>query len=345
MISAMIQKLVRRENLSFYEAQGVMAQIMDGEATAAQIGSLLTALRMKGETVEEIAGCAQIMKAKACPFHTQYRALLDTCGTGGDGSGTFNISTTVAFVAAGAGVPVAKHGNRSVSSRCGSADVLEALGVKIDLNPQEMEQVLQETKIGFLYAPLFHRTMKHVIGPRREVGIRSIFNLLGPLTNPAGAKVQVLGVYQPELTQVLAQVLDRLKVESAYVVHGAGGLDEISTLGSTKITFLRKGSIKNETIFPEDFGITRATRKDIAGGDAHRNAEITKSILQGQKGPCRDIVLLNSAAAFTVYGLARNLAQGMQIARESIDSGKAMEKLDQLIAATNQVRQQGVMRA
>ena len=338
MIREVINKIVRRENLSFTEARDVMEQVMEGKATPAQIGSLLTALRMKGETVEEIAGCAETMRTKALPITSKHSTLIDTCGTGGDGSGTFNISTTVAFVVAGAGLPVAKHGNRSVSSKSGSADLLEALGVKIDLSPSEVEIILNEIGIGFLYAPVFHQAMKHAIGTRREVGIRSIFNILGPLTNPARAKVQVLGVYDPDLTEIMAQVLERLGVESAYVVHGAGGLDEISTLGHTKISCLQQGSIKTFTIYPEDFGFARVTLQDLQGGDAHHNAQITRSVLAGKKGPYRDIVLLNAAAAFVAAGIAKDLAFGVKMAGNSIDSGQALEKLEQLIEATNRIK-------
>jgi len=338
MIKEMLKKVVMRENLSFAEAREVMEQVMDGKATPAQIGGLLTALRMKGETVEEIAGCAQAMKTKAHSINSKHRTLIDTCGTGGDGSGTFNISTTMAFVVAGAGLPVAKHGNRSVSSKSGSADLLEALGVKIDLSPDEVKSVLNEIGISFLYAPVFHQAMKHAIGPRREVGIRSIFNILGPLTNPACAKVQVLGVYDPDLTETMAQVLERLGVETAYVVHGAGGLDEISTLGPTKISCLRQGSVKTYTINPEDYGFSRVKLADLQGGEAGKNAQITRNILEGQKGPYRDIVLLNGAVAIMAGGIAKDISAGVKIAKEILDSGKALEKLEQLIEATNRIK-------
>lgn len=243
MITEAISRVIGRENLSSLEASEVMKEIMDGRATSAQIGSFLTGLRMKGETPEEILGCAQVMRARAEGITTNHPFLVDTCGTGGDGSGTFNISTAVCFVAAGAGLPVAKHGNRSVSSKCGSADVLEALGVKIDLSPQKAEYILNEIGIGFLFAPIYHKSMKHAVGPRREIGIRTVFNMLGPLTNPAQARFQIVGVYDASLTEVVAQVLEKLGVEGAYVVHGAGGLDEISTLGPTRITHLHRGTI------------------------------------------------------------------------------------------------------
>lgn len=338
MIKEMINKVVMRENLSFTEANQVMGQVMEGEATPAQIGSLLTALRMKGETVEEIAGCAQAMRTKACSISSKHTVLIDTCGTGGDGSGTFNISTTVAFVVAGAGLPVAKHGNRCVSSKSGSADLLEALGVRIDLTPGEVETVLNEIGMAFMYAPVFHQAMKHAIGPRREVGIRSIFNILGPLTNPARAQIQVLGVYDPGLTEIMAQVLERLGAETAYVVHGAGGLDEISTLGPTKVSCLQRGYLKNFTINPEDYGFSRAGLADLQGGEADRNAQITRSILEGKKGAYRDIVLLNAGVALLAGGIAKDLFEGIKIAENILDSGQALEKLEQLVAATNRVK-------
>jgi anthranilate phosphoribosyltransferase len=259
---------------------------------------------------------------------------VDTCGTGGDNSGTFNISTTAAFVAAGAGVHVAKHGNRSITSKCGSADLLEALGIKLDLPPEKTKEVLDETGIAFLFAPHYHKAMSHAIGPRKEIGIRSIFNILGPLTNPAGAKVQVLGVYAPELTETVAGVLESLGSESAFVVHGEGRLDEISTIGPTKVSFLNRGVIKNFTIYPEDFGIKRVSINELKGGDAISNARITRNVLEGKKGPHRDIVLLNAGAVFFAGDFARDLQEGIRIAEETIDSGKALEKLEQLIAAT-----------
>jgi anthranilate phosphoribosyltransferase len=331
----MISKVVRRENLSFAEAKEAMGQVMEGRATPAQIGSLLTALRMKGETAEEIAGFAQGMRDKALMIKSKHYPLIDTCGTGGDGSGTFNISTTSALVAAGAGLPVAKHGNRSVSSKSGSADLLEALGVKIELLPAETELILNELGIAFLYAPAFHLAMKHAAGPRREVGIRSIFNLLGPLTNPAQAQVQVLGVCEPHLTEIMAQVLEQLGTKTAYVVHGAGGLDEASTLGPTKITCLDQGSIRSFFIDPEEYGLPRAKLADLQGGEASHNAMITMNILKGQPGPCRDIVLLNSAVALTAGGAAKDIREGIEIAAETIASGRAIAKLEQLKAATN----------
>ncbi|MBS3970039.1 MAG: anthranilate phosphoribosyltransferase [Clostridia bacterium] len=335
MIREAIGRVIRRENLSSQEASEVMKEIMDGKATSAQIGSFLTGLRMKGETAEEILGCAQVMRAKAERLTTRHPFLVDTCGTGGDESGTFNISTAVCFVAAGAGLPVAKHGNRSVSSKCGSADVLEALGVKIDLSPQKTEHILNEIGIGFLFAPIYHKSMKHAIGPRREIGIRTVFNMLGPLTNPARARFQIVGVYDASLTEVVAQVLEKLGVEGAYVVHGAGGLDEISTLGPTRITHLHRGTINTFYITPEDFGFPRRSLLDLKGDDALYNAQIVKKVLAGEKGPHREIVLLNAAAVFSAAGAARNLQEGIGIAVEAVDTGRAMTKLEELIYLSN----------
>lgn len=341
MLKLAINQVVTGKSLSIEEARQVMLGIMEGRATEAQIGSLLTALRMKGETVEEITGCALAMREKASHITSRHSRLVDTCGTGGDGSGTFNISTTAAFVVAGAGVPVAKHGNRSVSSKSGSADLLEALGANLDLTPAEVENILNQVGIGFLFAPAFHKAMKYAVGPRREIGIRSIFNILGPLTNPAGAKVQVLGVFDPELTEALARVLQQLGVERALVVHGAGGLDEISTLGPTKVSYLKKGDITNIIIDSEGLGFPRVRREQLQGGDASLNAKITLSILAGEKGPCRDIVLINAGAALTAAGAAGDLSEGIKMAASSIDSGSAKEKLDQFIAATQSIRAAG----
>lgn len=335
MIKETLHKLIIGKNLNTIEAKAAMEYVMAGHASPAQIGSLITALRMKGETVEEIAGCAQAMRNMALPIKSRHNKLIDTCGTGGDCSGTFNISTTAAFVAAAGGLPVAKHGNRSVSSKSGSADVLEALGVRINLSPQEAQQVLDDIDITFLFAPAFHLAMKHAVGPRRELGFRSIFNILGPLTNPAQANIQLLGVPEPDLTEKMAQVLEQLGVETAYVVHGAGGLDEVSTLGATKISSLQNGSIKTYMIEPEEYGLDRAKIGELSGGDASHNAKITRNILEGCKGPHRDIVLLNGAVAFLAGGLVEDITEGVLYAAEMIDSGKALGKLEELIAATN----------
>jgi len=335
MIREAISRVTKGESLTQEEANKVMNEIMEGKATDAQIGSFLTALKMKGETSEEISGCAQVMRDKALPIKSRHSVLVDTCGTGGDGTGTFNISTTVAFVAAGAGLAVAKHGNRSVSSQSGSADVLEALGVKIDLAPNEVEQILDQIGIGFLYAPNFHKAMKYAAGPRKEIGIRSIFNILGPLTNPARARYQVVGVYDVGLTEVVARGLERLGVEAAFVVHGAGGLDELSTLGPSKLTQLNKGSIKTFEITPEDFGLSRSQINSIKGGSAQYNAEITRKVLSGEKGPHRDIVVLNAAAVFAITGFTEDLGEGVKLARDTIDSGKALDKLEEMKEASH----------
>ena len=332
-----INQIMEGKNLSIKQAAEAMNLIMSGKATKAQIAGFITALRMKGETVEEITGCAQVMRDKATEVKPKEPIVVDTCGTGGDGVGTFNISTTTALVIAGAGVPVAKHGNRSVSSRSGSADVLETLGVNLELSSQEVAKAVDEIGIGFLYAPKFHKAMKHAIGPRKELGIRTVFNILGPLTNPARAKRQVLGVYDPELTSVLARVLGNLGVEKAFVVHGAGGLDEISILGETKVSYLCDGKVEELTIHPNDFGLSVAELEAIKGGTVQDNAEITLEILKGESGPTRDIILLNSAAGLLVADQVDNLEEGVELAAKIIDSGKALEKLEELISYTKKV--------
>ncbi|MEL7568180.1 MAG: anthranilate phosphoribosyltransferase [Dehalobacterium sp.] len=342
MIKEAISRVISGHSLSAEEAGAVMEQIMEGRATGAQIGSFLTGLRMKGETVEEIFGCARVMRDKALPVRTRNIKVVDTCGTGGDGTGTFNISTTAAFVVAGASLAVAKHGNRSISSKSGSADVLKTMGVNIELAPKEVEKIIDRIGIGFLFAPVFHQAMKYAIGPRREIGIRSIFNILGPLTNPARASFQVLGVYDEGLTETIALVLDRLGVEGACVVHGAGGLDEVSTLGPSKITLLKGGKIKTFHIVPEEFGFPRRNLADIKGDDAIFNAEITRQVLAGQEGPAREIVLLNAAAAFLACEEVVDLHEGVKLAAHVIDQGLAKEKMDQLIAVSNSSLKQGV---
>lgn len=352
MIREMIQEVVNGKDLSEEEMISVMEEIMEGKATDAQIGAFITALRMKGETIAEITGAAKVMRAKATPIRIQNNAvsidrdeinvdretIVDTCGTGGDGTSTFNVSTTTAFVAAGGGLKVAKHGNRSVSSQCGSADVLEALGVNLDVGPEVVEESIRTIGIGFLFAPKLHRAMKYAIGPRREVGIRSIFNVLGPLTNPAKANVQVLGVYESRLTSVMAEVLQRLGSTSALVVFGEGSYDEISIAGPTQVSELRDGAISNYSIEPEDFGMTRANISDIRGGDAEQNAAIVREILAGQPGPKRDMVLLNAGATFYAARKAQDIREGINMAAESIDSGMAAQKLEQLIKKTNEAQ-------
>ena len=335
MIKESIAKVVKKENLTEEEAVGAMREIMGGTATPAQIASFITALRMKGETVEEITGCAKVMCEKATRINIDREIIVDTCGTGGDESHTFNISTATAFVAAGAGLTVAKHGNRSVSSQCGSADVLVALGAKIEIAPEKVKECIEKIGIGFLFAPLFHSAMKNAIGPRREIGIRTIFNILGPLTNPAGAKVQLLGVYNPDLTEPLAMVLRNLGSKSAFVVYGEGNFDEISITGRTKISQLENGEVQNYYIQPEDFGLKRANLEDIKGGDATKNAQIIIELLKEERGPKQDVVLLNSAAVFIAAGKAKTFEEGIEIGRRSIESGSALQKLEQLIKMTN----------
>ena len=334
MIKEAIQSLVSGKNLSEAEMAGCIKEIMEGKSTDAQIGSFLTALRMKGETVEEITGAARIMRDKATTIKAP-EGVLDTCGTGGDMSHTFNISTTTAFVVAGAGVPVAKHGNRSVSSQSGSADLLEALGIKIDLTPAMVERCLSETGFGFLFAPLFHPAMKFAIGPRREMGIRTIFNILGPITNPAGAQRQILGVYADALTETLAKVLGKLGALDAIVVHGEDGLDEITISSRTKVSRFCQGKTDNFYVEPEDFGLRKGTIKDIRGGTKDDNAAITLSILNGEKGPRRDIVLMNTAFALIAAGKTEDMKTALSIAADTIDSGKASQKLDEVKRVSN----------
>jgi len=346
-INEAIKKAIDLVDLTEYEAESVLEMIMSGQCTEAQIASLLTALRMKGETVAELTGFAKVMRRKAAAVRqhtavsaeiadTEREALIDTCGTGGDVSGSFNVSTATAFVVAGAGVCVAKHGNRSVSSQCGSADVVEALGVKIELRPETIGRCIDEVGIGFLHAPLLHAAMKYVAPVRRQMGIRTIFNMLGPLTNPAGANIQVVGVYAAELTELLARVLLELGSTRALVVHGSDGLDEITITAESKITELRDGELSTYTVAPEDFGLKRAALGEIQGGDARQNSEIILEVLRGSRGPRRDIVLLNAAAAFVASSKAGGFKDGVEVAAESIDSGNALSKLEQLIQFTNQ---------
>lgn len=332
-----IRKVVSGRHLAEEEAVAVMEQIMKGEASPAQIASLLTALHLKGETVEEITGFARVMRRLSTAVKSRHPVLVDTCGTGGDGSGTFNISTTAAFVVAGAGAPVAKHGNRSVSSRSGSADVLEELGVIVDLDHAAMEECLDKTGIAFLFAPALHRAMGYAAGPRREIGIRTIFNILGPLTNPAGARAQVLGVYSPPLTEVLARVLAKLGSSCSFVVHGAGGLDEVSLAGTSVICEIKDGSVRKGTLDPARFGFKYAPVATLAGGSPKENADITRLILEGEKGPRRDVVVLNSALGLVAGGKARGISEGLAMAASSIDSGSAMRKLKDLIETTRRL--------
>ena len=335
MIKEAISQVVRGAHLSEEEMISAMNEIMEGKASNAQIGAFITALRMKGETIEELTGAAKVMRAKAAKIKVD-SSIVDTCGTGGDGTNTFNISTACAFVAAGGGLKVAKHGNRSVSSQCGSADVLHTLGVKIDCAPEQVEECIRKIGIGFLYAPVFHTAMKYATPPRREIGIRTIFNLLGPLSNPAAASVQLLGVYDAALTLIMCEALKKLGVRAALVVHGEGGFDEITTTGTTRVSELKQGKIITYEVCPEDFGLKRGRLEDIIGGDADQNAKIIQSVLSGEKGPKRDIVLLNAGALFMAAEAAGNFKEGITLAACSIDSGAATEKLKQLIELTNQ---------
>jgi anthranilate phosphoribosyltransferase len=337
MIKESISRVIDREDLNEKQMVGVMNEIMSGEATPAQIGSFITALRMKGETIEEISGAAMVMRKKATRITTgvavdKGEILVDTCGTGGDSSGTFNVSTTTAFVVAAAGIPVAKHGNRSISSQCGSADVLEALGVNLDLTPEQVGNCVKEVGIGFLFAPMLHSAMKYAIGPRREIGIRTIFNVLGPLTNPAGANVQLLGVYSPDLCEKLARVLGRLGSQRALVVCGAGNVDELTVTGDTIVAELANGEVITYTVCPEDVGLNRCTLVDLKGGDTpEESAAILRDILGGAEGPRRNMLLFNSGAALYAAGKVSGLTPGVARAAELIDSGAALTKLDSLI--------------
>lgn len=332
-----IQKTVEGENLSQEEAFSVAQTIMQGKATDAQIAALLVALRLKGETVDEITGFARAMRQEAVKVPCISNTLVDTCGTGGDRSRTFNVSTLAALVAGGAGCKVAKHGNRSVSSQCGSADCLSELGVHLEITPELMAKCIDENGVGFLFAPLLHKAMKYAIGPRREIGIRTIFNVLGPLTNPAGAKRQLLGVFNGSLTESLANVLKNLGSEHVWVVYGEDGLDEITTTGPTKVTELKQGTIRTFTIEPEELGFQRAPKEALLGGDAKTNARIAMEVLSGKEGPARDMVLLNAGAVIYVAGVANSIQQGIEMAKESIDSGKALEKLETLRKMTQSV--------
>jgi anthranilate phosphoribosyltransferase len=331
MIREALGKIVSGSDLTAGESREVMMEIMQGQATQAQIGAFLAALRMKGETAEEIAGCARAMRENAIAVRPEQRVVVDTCGTGGDSSGTFNISTTVAFVAAGAGVAVAKHGNRSVSSRCGSADLLQALGVNLQVSAAQAARCIDEVGIGFLFAPQFHPAMKHALGPRQEIGLRTVFNILGPLCNPAGAARQLLGVYDVSLTGLMAEVLLALGTEHAFVVHGADGLDELSTTGTNRVSRVHGGRIETFDVDPLALGLPPAKLSDLAGGVAEDNAATTRAILDGVSGPRRDVVLLNTAAVIVAGDRASSLEEGLALAAEAIDTGKAREKLSMLV--------------
>lgn len=337
MMQSFIKKVEAGSDLSRQESESAMEEILSGRAGEDSIVALLSALRAKGETVGELVGFARTMRRHATPiFDAASRPdelLVDTCGTGGDASGTFNISTAAAFVAAGAGVHVAKHGNRSISSKCGSADVLEALGISLDVPPERIGAAIREIGIGFLYAPAMHTAMRHAMSARRRLG-RTAFNLLGPLTNPAGARAQVVGVFSDKVVEEIALVLSELGVEHAFVVHGAGGLDEISLAGETSVGEVRLDTVRLYQVTPEDFGLERAPVEAISGGDAAFNAEIIRAVLAGEKGPRRDIVVANAAAAIVASGRAADFLEGAHLAAASIDSGEARKKLDALIAFT-----------
>jgi anthranilate phosphoribosyltransferase len=350
MIRKAIARVVERNDLSESEMIDVMDQIMSGGATPAQIASFITGLRMKGETVDEITGAARVMRDRAQPIRVgksvlgmdrddinlDSESILDTCGTGGSGTNSFNISTTVAFVVAACGVKVAKHGNRAVSSSCGSADVLEALGVSLDLTPETVERCIAEIGIGFLFAPALHGAMKYAIGPRREIGIRTIFNLLGPLTNPAGADCQLLGVYREDLVEKVAHVLKRLGCRRGFVVHGLDGMDEITLTGETRIAEVTPVGVVVKLVSPEDFGLERCGAAELHGGDAVGNAVIVKEILAGGAGAKRRVVLLNAAFGLVAAGRAADVRDGLRLASEAIDSGRAALKLERLVVLTNE---------
>ncbi len=331
-----LQEIIRGRNLSEETMSQMITEILSGTITHSQIGAFIGALSTKGETFEELIGAARAMRRKAKRVQGTRSVVLDTCGTGGDGASTFNISTTTALVVAGCGVTVAKHGNRSVSSRCGSADLLEALGVNLNLDPEMVEEGICDINIGFLFAPLYHGAMKFAATARKEVGIRSIFNMLGPLTNPAGANCQLLGVYAPELTEMFAQALQGMGTRRAFVVHGHDGLDEISLSAPTRISELIDGKIKTYDLLPDQFFDRNTDLQDLAGGGPSENAAITLGILKGEKGPRRDVVLLNAGAALVVAGEAADIKDGIHLAGEAVDSGAAEDKLYQLIQFTNQ---------
>lgn len=330
MIREAIQSVVAGKSLTMDEAAQVMNEIMEGQVTPAQFGAFVTALRLKGETVDEIAGMAKIMRAKAVRVNVA-GPVIDVVGTGGDGLNTFNISTATAFVVAGAGLKVAKHGNRAASSQCGSADVLEALSVKFNLNAEQVQKCVEEVGIGFMFAPSYHPATKFAVGPRREIGIRTVFNILGPLTNPAFASNYLLGVADGSLVEKLTRVLKNLGCSHALVVHGEDGLDEITITGESRVCELKGGRIRNYTITPEDFGFARASMASLKGGTAEQNAALLRSILSGARVPQRDVVLMNAAAALVAGDRAKTLDQGLKLSQKSLDSGQALAKLEQLV--------------
>jgi anthranilate phosphoribosyltransferase len=341
MIKESIAKMSTGTDLTEEEARMATDEILTGKATDAQVGSFLTALRIKGETVDEITGAAKALRARSQKIHIgnhliniDEETIVDTCGTGGDGTNTFNVSTATALVVAGGAVKVAKHGQRASTDHCGSAEVLQALGLKLDISKTSVEKCISEIGLGFLYAPQFYGGIKYPHGPRREIGIRTIFNLLGPLTNPAGATAQIMGVYSPELTDKMAQVLNKLEAREAFVVCGEGTLDEISICGPTKMSHLKDSEIRSFEVAPDDFGLQTANPEDIKGGNAEDNAQIIRDVLSGQRNPKRDMVLLNASAAFVAAGLDHSFEAGIERAKDAIDSGRAKQKLEALISFT-----------
>ena len=336
MIVNLIEKLVQKKDLTFDESKSAMTLIMEGEASPSQFGSLITALRMKGETVDEVSGMASVMRSMSLHVQSE-NDLIDTCGTGGDGFGTFNISTAAAFVAAGAGQKIAKHGNRAMSSKSGSADVLEALGVNIQLHPEQISKCIEETGFGFMFAQSFHPSMKYAAGPRREMGIRTVFNLLGPLTNPAGAARQVIGVADPSIGELMAKVLGRLGSEKALVVHGDDGLDEITISTSSTVWELERGHVKKYQIRPQDFGLLVSSLDQIKADNAIESATLIRTVLAGEKSAARDIVLLNAGASLFVSGMSNEFDECISIGADAIDSGKAMKSLDDHIQLSNSI--------
>lgn len=331
-----LKKIVAGQDLDQDSSASMLMDIFSGNITDAQIGAFMAALSTKGETFEELAGAARAMRRKAKKIQTLSRNVIDIVGTGGDESGSFNISTTTSFVVAGAGVTVAKHGNRSISSQCGSADVLEALGVNLNVDPEIVEEAINEIGIGFMFAPLYHGSMKYAGKARQECGIRSIFNMLGPLTNPAAASCQLLGVYAPQLTEMFAQALKLLGVNKAFVVHGHDGMDEITTTAPTRVSELRDAAIRSYDLDPLEFFDAYADPEDLKGGDVKLNADITRSILNGEKGPKRDIVVLNAGVALVAAEMTDTIRHGITLAEQAIDSGKAFEKLESLSKYTRE---------
>jgi len=332
----LLDKLQRRVDLSVDEAAGAMETIMDGQAQPSQIAGLLIGLAMKGERPDEIVGLARTMRARATQLSRSFAPVFDTCGTGGDGAHTFNVSTVAALVLAACGVRVAKHGNRSASSRCGSADLFEELGVNVAATPPTVERCLEQAGIAFLFAQVFHPSMRHAAATRRELGVRTAFNLLGPLTNPAGASRQLVGVPRPELTELVARSLALLGAERAWVVHGADGLDEISTTGYTKVSECREGAVNTFYLHPADVGLPKSPPESLRGGDAGDNAAIARAILAGEPGPRRDIVLLNAGASLLIAGKASAVPEGIAMAAEAVDSGRAAQVLEALIATSRE---------